>query len=89
MSDDAAILNEIYQELYAMRSRLEYMNEIQQEVYAMRHEAETMEGILRQIHAELAAIRKGFGVSGGSAEATSSVRKRSTDSKSRFTFFKR
>ncbi|MFC2154526.1 hypothetical protein ACFLRC_03475 [Candidatus Altiarchaeota archaeon] len=88
MGDDSAILNEIYQEMYAMRSRMEYMNEIYQEVYAMRSKTESLEGLLKMIHGELAAIRRGFGVQGGAADQVSTMQE-STSSKSRFNFFKR
>lgn len=56
MSD--AMLNEIYQELYAIRSRVEYLNEIWQETYAIRSKMETIDGTLNSILKEISGLRR-------------------------------
>ncbi|MFH0860218.1 MAG: hypothetical protein V1921_03360 [Candidatus Altiarchaeota archaeon] len=50
--------NEIYQELYAIRSRIDYLQEIWQEVYAVRSKMESIEGLLDKIYREIAAMRR-------------------------------
>lgn len=49
---------QMYQELYTIRSRMEYLNEIYQENYAMRTSLQNIESLLDKIYKEIADLRQ-------------------------------